>query len=646
MRAANVLLLICFSKKVFHVFLPANYQSPLLYLYAHKPLRMSTNSFITTVLLILTLQACKSKKASDSQTGANSGNYIVLPDTTAFDPSWSKENVVIVHTISEPDNLHPTNGTTAIRAEIQMYTQMSLIQTDMRVPGVRPALCKSIPVASADGLTFSFELRKEPRWDDGSPVSVEDIIFTVKANKCPQVQNAFAKSYWANVNDVLPDPSDPRRFKAMMKEAYIQNLAFWSDFPVMQRKFYDPSNVLSKYSMSRLDNDSTLLGDSILASWANGFNDAKYGFDPAFQNGLGMYKVEKWEPGQMIVLQKKKNHWTASSDDYYEKALPEKIIYKINRDANAQVLDFKSQAFDASAYISAKTLFDLKEDAVFNKNYHSRFVETFGYTYIAMNMRPDGNQRKKLFDDVRVRRAMALLTPVDDIIRVVNRGINKRISGPVSPLKTEYNKLPVIPLDAVKAIQLLNEAGWKDTDGDNILDKKIDGKKTNFEFEFNYLNTQVEWKDMASIICESYAKAGIKATAMSLEQSVMFGNAREHNFDMMLGSWATNSLMEDFTQVWHTQSWTSNGSNYGGFGTTESDSIIDKLKITLDASERAPMIKRFQQIVYDEQPFVFMYALVRRNILHKRLGNAELYNDRPGMLFNNLRVLNADEVTN
>ena len=142
--------------------MPAYYQSPLLYLYAHKPPRMSTNSFITTALLLLALQGCKSKKASDSHTNASNGNYIVLPDTTAFDPSWSKENVVVVHTISEPDNLHPTNGTTAIRAEIQMYTQMSLLQTDMRVPGVRPALCKDIPIASGDGLTFSFELRRSP----------------------------------------------------------------------------------------------------------------------------------------------------------------------------------------------------------------------------------------------------------------------------------------------------------------------------------------------------------------------------------------------------------------------------------------------------------------------------------------------------
>ncbi|MEP7265814.1 MAG: ABC transporter substrate-binding protein, partial [Bacteroidota bacterium] len=443
---------------------------------------------------------------------------------------------------------------------------------------------------------------------------------------------------------VLPDPSNERKFSVTMREASIQNLAFWSDFPIMQRKFYDSSDVLAKYAIDKLDVDSTLLADSTLAKWANGFNDQKYGFDPAFQNGIGMYKVEKWESGQMVVLQKKKDHWTKESDDYYEKAYPDKIIYKVNRDANAQVLDFKSQAFDASTYISAKTLFDLREDAAFNKNYHSRFMDTYGYTYIAMNMRPDGKQRQQFFNDKNVRRAMALLTPVDDVIRVVNRNINKRITGPVSPLKPEYNKLKVLPLDAAKAIQLLADAGWKDSDGDHVLDKNVDGKKVNFEFDFNFLNTQVEWKDMASIICESYAKAGIKAHPVPLDQSLMFGNAREHNFDMMMGSMGTNSLMEDYTQVWHSSSWVSGGSNYSGFGTPESDSIIVKLRTALDPAVRAPMIQRIQQIIYDEQPFVFMYALVRRNIVHKRFGNVELYNDRPGMLYNDLKLLSTDAV--
>ena len=169
-----------------------------------------------------------------------------------------------------------------------------------------------------------------------------------------------------------------------------------------------------------------MANDEQLQQWSVQFNDQKYGFDPGYLNGLGMYKVEKWEPGQTITLTKKVGYWTAKSESSYEKSLPNKIIYKINKDAISTMLDFKSQALDASSYASAKTLFDLKADPIFNKNYHSRFLDSYGYTYVAMNMRPDGVIHKKLFADSRVRRAMALLVPVDDLIRIVNKGINNR----------------------------------------------------------------------------------------------------------------------------------------------------------------------------------------------------------------------------
>ena len=314
------------------------------------------------------------------------------------------------------------------------------------------------------------------------------------------------------------------------------------------------------------------------------------------------------------------------------------------------MLDFKSQTLDASSYASAKTLFDLKADPNFNKNYHSRFLDSYGYTYVAMNMRPDGVIHKKLFGDSRVRRAMALLVPVDDLIRIVNKGINKRITGPVSMLKPEYNALPLIPLNLKKAKQLLDEAGWKVMNGDNIREKKIDGNIVKFEFDFNYLTTQVEWKDMADIICEGMLAAGVKATAVPYDPSILFTKARQHDFDMMMGSLGSSSLGEDFTQSWHTSSWDNNGSNYAGFGTNKSDSLIDKIKVTLNVDKRSSMIKDLQQIIYDEQPFIFLYASVRRIILHKRWGNAEMYYDRPGLLYNNLKLLSGvsikDEVNN
>ena len=197
----------------------------------------------------------------------------------------------------------------------------------------------------------------------------------------------------------------------------------------------------------------------------------------------------------------------------------------------------------------------------------------------------------------------------------------------------------MVSFDVKQASLLLDQTGWQDSDGDNIRDKIIDGEKIKMEFNLNYLTTQIEWKDMAIMIAEAMAIVGVKAIPTPMDQTLFLSNARNHDFDMMLGSMASNALPEDFTQVWHTKSWINNGMNYSGFGDANSDALIDSIKITLDDTKRNEMTKHFQAMIYNEQPFVFLYNSVRRNILHKRFNNAEFYYDRPGLLFNNLRAV-------
>jgi peptide/nickel transport system substrate-binding protein len=359
-----------------------------------------------------------------------------------------------------------------------------------------------------------------------------------------------------------------------------------------------------------------------------------------------MYAVSAWDPGQSVTLTRKQNHWTARSESIYEKAYPEKIIYRVNKDPNSQMLDLKAQVFDGSNLLPTKTLLELQTDSNFNRNYHSRFTDSFNYTYIGMNMRPDGVKHKKLFTDKKVRRAMAHLTPVDDLNQVINKGINKRMIGPVSFLKKDFDTtLKAIQYDLQKGIALLTEAGWKDTDGDKIIDKVIDGVKTPFEFTISYMTNTPDWKDYATILSEAYSKAGMKVNLNPLDFSVFVPNNRNHDFDMIVAAWGQSAMPEDFTQLWHSTSWENGGSNYPGFGNATSDALIDSIKVISDPEIRRPLVHRFQQMVYDEQPMIFLFSSVRRNVIHKRFGNVEMYFERPGILLNNLKLLATDEVT-
>lgn len=586
-----------------------------------------------------------SGKAADNKVAeAGDLTYIDIEDATEVDPEWSTENTVVFHVIGEPDDMHPTNGNSATKTFIHNYTQNYVLASDIvELKGARPDVVKGMPEISEDELEFTYELRDEPRWDDGSQLTVEDVIFTFKAVKCPLTNNPHSKPYVENVKDVVMDKENPRKFTIKMKKKYIQNIVFLTDYPLLQEIYWDPNKTMRKYSYAQLDEpgfESSAPAD--INAWATEFNDAKYSRKPEFLVGMGPYEFAEWKPGQSYTLVRKADHWTKSITDptVYETSYPEKIIFKINTDPNSQGLEFKTQALDASTFLGIKKLLELQEDDKFNYNYHSKFTNTYNYSYMAFNCRPDGVEHKKFFEDKRVRRAVGLLVPVDQVNVILNKGKNKRMVGPVSPLKKEYNHdLALLQRDVEGAKALLEEAGWTDTDGDNIRDKVVDGEKLSFEFDLHYMTTTVTWRDEAQMIAEALYEAGLKCNIVPLDFSVHYDRARNHKFDAMLAAWAGSSVPEDFTQIWHSESWASKGSNFTGFGNAESDALIDSLKYELDMEKRIPMVRELQEMIYDEQPYVFMFASTRRNVIHKRFGNADMYFERPGVLLNNLNLL-------
>lgn len=108
---------------------------------------------------------------------------------------------------------------------------------------------------------------------------------------------------------------------------------------------------------------------------------------------------------------------------------------------------------------------------------------------------------------------------------------------------------------------------------------------------------------------------------------------------MLMSVWTTNVSPDDFTQLWHSSSWSENGDNYSGFGNSTSDALIDSIKFTIDDSLRTAMDKRFQKMVVDDVAYVFLFNSQRRIAVHKRFGNVNLYFEKPGLLLNTFRLL-------
>jgi ABC-type transport system substrate-binding protein len=217
----------------------------------------------------------------------------------------------------------------------------------------------------------------------------------------------------------------------------------------------------------------------------------------------------------------------------------------------------------------------------------------------------------------------------------------------VSPLKKDVINTNLKPrdLDIEAAKKLLDEAGWKDTDGDNIRDKMIDGQKVKFSFELTYMTGSPIFNDVVKMITDEIRKAGVEANPRTQEFARFYELMEQHDFDMALAAWNGSFFADDYKQIWHSNSWNNKGSNFVGFGTPESDKLIDEIRSTTNDSARIAKEKRLQEIVYDEQPYVFLFSNVAKVVIHRRFDNNSMYYEKPGIWLSNLRLNNTGGVT-
>ncbi|MCB9334849.1 MAG: hypothetical protein H6586_01755 [Flavobacteriales bacterium] len=547
-------------------------------------------------------------------------------------------NTVIAHISSNPDGLHPFNDNSGNRTYIFNYTQQTLVKMDLVKLEIVPFLIKSMPEVSEDGLEYTYELKEGIKWNDGTPFTVDDVIFTTKIQLCPLTNNTQVRgNYTSVIESVRKHPENPNKFIMRAKSLHVSNMEIYVEIYMQQKSYWDPKGVLDNLTFEQIS-DPNFQASEELTNWFNGFNSGDNSYKPEKLVGLGPYQITEFVVGSYITLEKKKDWYgDTNTDDLAMQNFPDKIIFKIVQDDAASYLAIKNQQIDVSTWLGTTKLIKLQELDYFNDSYYSDFLDQYSYSYIGLNMKPDGVEFKPYFTDKKVRRAIAHLVPVDEIIDVIVQGKAIRQIANISPLKKSYNHdLKLIDFDLEKAKQLLDEAGWKDTDGDNIRDKVVNGEKLQFSFKLSYMSGSAATKETALMIKEEMYKAGIDAVPFPMDFTLFYKNAMDHKFDAMMGAWGGSAGYSDPVQLWHTESWANKGSNFTGFGDAESDSLLHLANTSLDETKHINALKALQKKIYDEQPYVFMYSVKRKIAIHKRFDNANMYNEKPGVALNNL----------
>ena len=590
---------------------------------------------LATAVYFMVIAGCGGSAKNDSATPQNKRAGI---------------NEVIVHELSDCDKLNPITSTDASSTYVKYNIFMYLLDVDKETLELNPSLAKARPVIReledgefAGGLAIQYEIRAEAVWDNGEPVTAHDVEFTLKAVKNPLVDCEHLRPYLDFISHMEIDAQNPKKFTFYSKEPFFAAESSSGFQAYIAPKYvYDPEGLMNEFSLRQLSDEKEkdrLRSNANIIKFANDFNSEKYQREKGFVVGCGPYEFVSWKTGQRIILQKKKNWWgdqLAGKVTNFE-AHPQKIIYEIINDRTTALSAMKDEGIDISDALREKDFYDLSQNEAFTKMFHLFHPPSLSYVYIGLNMKRPG------LADKNVRKALSHAANRKKMMEVFLYGLADEINSPIHPSKKYYNKdLTGYDFDLNKAQQLLDAAGWKDTDKDGVRDKDVDGKKVDLRFVFKYNAGNDTREKIGLYFKENCKKIGVEIEIIAKEWTVFLDETKNHDFDIYCGGWIADPTEDDPKQIWHTSSY-NGGSNYVGFGNTESDLLIEALRKEMDEGTRNEMYKKFQAIVADEAPYIFLYTPDARVAMNKRFENAKAYVARPGYTERELKISGRNE---
>jgi peptide/nickel transport system substrate-binding protein len=517
---------------------------------------------------------------------------------------------LISHILSDPEQLNPLTSNDAGARSILGYLFESLLQRDPRTLELRPHLAVTRPEISEDKLEYTFKLRQDAHFQDGRPLTGEDVLFSIKAIKCPLVNAPFQRVYYDSIVDAqLLDPSTIR-FKA--KEPYFLNEDVLGGIDVLPRHYYDPEHLLKDVTVAELASDFSKHEEDV-RKFAQHFNQS-YSRNPM---GSGPYKFKSWSTGQEVVLERDPNYWGNGKegiDQVYIDVRKSRVINNMD----AALVNLKAGNLDS---MTLQPLQHLRQTSGgrFEKDYEKYIYSSPSYTYIGWN------NAHPIFQDMRVRQAMTYFTNRAQIVKTVLFDLGQIVDGPIYRFRPEYDEsLYSHAFDPQKALALLGEAGWKDTDGDGILDKEIDGHRTPFRFEIKFNSGNDIRKSVALAVQDELRKHGIDANVRALDWTIFLDEVRNHKFDAVILGWAMSVNEPDAYQVWHSSQAENRGSNMIGYKNPRVDAILEEYRRTFDPNKRIEQYREFQRILNVEQPYTFLFMQKAVTAVSRRFQGVEV----------------------
>ena len=476
---------------------------------------------------------------------------------------------------AEPQDLDPhvVEGT----PEHQLIIALSegLVSEDPQM-NVVPAVAERWEV-SGDGLTYTFHLRGDARWSNGDPVTAQDFVQSYQRVLNPVLACRYAymlfnhvrgaKDYYDGKNhdfsQVGFQTPDARTLVVTLKEPapfLLHAMNHYSWYPV---------HIPTVKKFGGLDRRST--------EWTR----------PENYVGNGPYVLKSWRPNQVIVTERSPTYW-----DRARVKIDEVDFYPIEL-ADTEERMFRTGQLDITNEVPLTKL------AVYRREHpESVRVDPYNGLYFYRF-----NVLRKPFEDVRVRRALALSIDRESLVKNVTLADEAPAYNFVPQNLLGYHSTHSFKADLTEARRLLAEAGYPDGKGFPRV-------------ELLY-NTLEKHKIIAEALQQMWrVNLGVNINLLNEEWKVYMDDEHSHNFQFQRAGWIADYVDPHvFFDLWQT----GGGNNDTSWGNAEYDRLLHTALATPNDTARFAVYQQMEKILIDEMPVLPLFYYTRARLVSPRV---------------------------
>jgi len=423
---------------------------------------------------------------------------------------------------------------------------------------------------SADGRTWTFHLRPGVRFHDDTPLDADAVLFSFARQRDkahPQHTGNFAwEALFRNI--VRIDKVDPLTVRMEIEASYAPFLANLAMFPM------------------------SIVSPTAVARWGEDF--ARH---PV---GTGPFRFVEWAPGERITL--------AASPQYWD-GMPtvRNLAFVPVRDARQRLLALEGGAIDVAENLAPQDL----QFVVLHPELRTEHVAGFNVSYLAMNT------THPPFDDVRVRRAVALAVRKNPIVKLVYQGLAVEATGTLPPTMWGHRAADRLPPDPAQARRLLAEAGW------GVVQK---GAARRPPPRLLVMNTPRSYmpapERVARMIAQDLHDVGmdVEVVVSDFSSHLRAVSAGEH--DLCLLGWGSDNGDPDnvlYTLFHSENAEVGQARNVSFFRDEKVDELLHAAQTALEQPRREELYQQAQRLIADQVPLVPLahseiVVALRRNV--------------------------------